>query len=46
MNPKGQNFATFSADRWIRIFDVKTGKITHRINETLQNYIDLGKENK
>lgn len=44
--PDGKTFATYGADRFIRIFDMVTGKIVKTINESLQNYVDQGKENK
>ena len=46
ISPDGKSFATFGADRVIRIFDIQSGKIVKTIDETLQNYIDQAKENK
>jgi peptidylprolyl isomerase domain and WD repeat-containing protein 1 len=44
--PDGKSFATFCVDRFIRIFDIRSGKLINKIDETLQKYIDEGKENK
>lgn len=46
ISPDGKVFATYGHDRFIRIFDIKTGKIVKTINETLQKYIEEAKENK
>jgi len=36
----GNMMAIFCRDRFIRIFNVKTGKLLKTIDETLQSYID------
>jgi len=41
LSPNGDFFATFAADRKIRIFRVLTGKLTCMIDESLQNYSEL-----
>jgi len=41
LSPNGDYFATFAADRKIRIFRVLTGKLTCMIDESLQNYSEL-----
>lgn len=46
ISPDGKLFATYGTDRFIRIFNIKSGKLIKTIDETMQHYIDEGKENK
>lgn len=46
MNPKGDSFAVYAEDRRIRVFDIKSGKITLVIEETLARYQSTSKENR
>lgn len=36
----GLLLATYCRDRKVRLFNVRTGKLIHTYDETLQNYID------
>lgn len=45
ISPNGDSFATFGADRIIRIFSVVSGKLLKQIDESLKIYVDQGKEN-
>lgn len=46
ISPTGTLFATVGADRIIRVFDVRSGKIVKRLDESLQRYLDEGKATK
>uniref|UniRef100_A0A7E4ZZR6 peptidylprolyl isomerase n=1 Tax=Panagrellus redivivus TaxID=6233 RepID=A0A7E4ZZR6_PANRE len=45
VSPSGNFFATFSADRSLKIFDVLTGKIVKTLDESLNRYVEEAKLN-
>lgn len=46
ISPDGRTFSIIASDRWIYVFDLATAKIVKRLDESLQRYIELGKEMK
>ncbi|KAI1727510.1 cyclophilin type peptidyl-prolyl cis-trans isomerase/CLD domain-containing protein [Ditylenchus destructor] len=46
ISPNGSTFSIVTSDRTILIFDLKTAMILTRLNETLQRYVERGKETK
>lgn len=45
-SPDGENFATYGADRKVRLFRFATGKLTRVFDESLQHYADMQQEKK
>lgn len=46
ISPNGQTFTIVSAERFVFIFDLSNARIIDKLDETLQHYIDIGKETK
>lgn len=46
VSPDGETFATYGADRKVRIFKFATGKLTRVFDESLQHYTELQQEKK
>uniref|UniRef100_A0A915CQU2 peptidylprolyl isomerase n=1 Tax=Ditylenchus dipsaci TaxID=166011 RepID=A0A915CQU2_9BILA len=46
ISPNGQTFAIIASDRRVYVFDLRSAKIVKKLDESLQRYIELGKETK
>ncbi|KAL3124066.1 hypothetical protein niasHT_004655 [Heterodera trifolii] len=46
ISPDGRTFAVWCSNSYIYIFDLRSGKIIKKLDETLQRYIEMGKETK